>query len=207
MPPPPAQTGPPAPAPTPVITAPKPPAPPAVKVVAGARVPAGWQKYEFGQPRLFAVALPPKYEVETEMVKMAPKLFSPAYTYLGETDDGTYIAYYMENLPLDAARMPEKFKEGFYAGVWQGLVGGIQQEMEKNGVLLKLESGESRAAKVSGLDGREQDFTLGPVSGRVRMVLSGNRIFFALLMEDAETPFSATGLAFLDSLEVYPQPR
>lgn len=196
------QVEPPAAAPTP-----KPPPPPPSKVVQGATVPAGWQKYEFGEPRLFSVALPAKHEVETEVVKLGPKLFAPGYTYSGETDDGTYIAYYMEKLPIDAARMPEKYKNDFYEGVWKGLVDGIRQEMEKNGILLQLESGESRPAKVSGLDARDQDFTLGPVGGRVRMVLSGSRIFLALLMEDSEKPVSAAGLAFLNSLEVYTPPR
>lgn len=191
--------GPPAPSPTP-----KPKAIPR-KVVPGA--PAGWERYEFGEPRLFAIALPSKHEAETEFVALGGAQPSSAHTYSGETDDGNYIALVMENLPFDAARMPEKLKQDFYDGVWAGMVAGIKKDMEQNGVLLTLDPGTSKSAKVSGIDGREQEFKLGLLQGRARMVLSGSRIFLVLLMEDADAGLSPAGLAFLNSLEVYPPPR
>lgn len=207
--PPPVSDGPPPPSPSnyqPPPTPAKPTAPPR-KVVPGFSAPAGWQRYEVGEPRLFAFNIPAEHEVETEAVRLGPGLVAHSYTYSGETDDGTYLAYYIEKLPIDAERMSEKYKTQFYAGVWQGLVGGIRQELEQNGLLLKFESGESRPAKVSGLDAREQDFTLGFIKGRARMVLSGSRVFLVLVMEDGEAGLSVTGLAFLNSLEVYPAPR
>lgn len=193
------QTGPPPPpSPTPAQKA---PAPLPRKAVAGARVGQGWQRYEIGAPPVLSVDLPPKHVVETEMVTMGGSRSAPAYAYTGETDDGTYIAYFVENLPLDSARMPEGIKQSFYDGVWEGMAKGIKSGMEKNGLLIELVTGQSKMIKVGGLDAREQDFTLGPLKGRARVVLSGNRAFLVLLLELGDT-ISGTGLAFLDSLEV-----
>lgn len=192
------------PAPIAILEMPKPTALPR-KGVPGA--PAGWQRYEFGTPRLFAVSLPAKHEFMAEFLMLGGGKPSSAYTYAGETDDGSYLASVIENLPFDAARMPEKMKNNFYDGIWEGMVSGIKKDMEKNGLLLTFEPGPSRPAKVGGIDGREQDFKLGVLKGRVRTALSGNRVFLVLLMEPTDADISNTGLAFLDSLEVYAPTR
>jgi hypothetical protein len=100
--------------------------------------------------------------------------------------------------------MGEEYKQKFYEGSWQGFIQATKQELEKNGLLFKLETQEKRDVKISGLQGSEQDFLLGPLKGRARMVLSGQRAFMVIAMEMADS-FSPEATAFLNSMEIYLQ--
>lgn len=188
------------PTPTPPPVAPKPPALP-YKAVPGPRPAEGWQRYEFGASPFASVALPARHETHSEFLPVDANAAASAYSFSGETDDGLYMAYIVENLPVTAERMSEKFREGFYDGALDGLIGAMRKELEKNGVMFKLEMGRSKPVRVGRLEAREQDFTLGPLRGRARTVALGNRVFLVVLMETGET-FSVPGLAFLDSLEI-----
>lgn len=192
-----AQTGPPPPVPAPV----RKPTPMPYKAVPGPRPAEGWLRYEFGASPFASVNLPERHETEIEFLPMGANDPASAYIFKGESDDGLYMLQIVENLPIAAERMSAKYKEGFYDGMLGGLANGLRQEMEKNGVMFKLEAGKSKPSKVGALDAREQDVTFGPLKGRVRVVVSGSRAFLILLMETGET-FSDFGLAFLDSLEV-----
>lgn len=198
-PPPPPQ---PAPTPQPVFKPQTAPTMPPYKPIQSASVPKGWQKYEFGAVPFFSVMLPTQHEIETNNIQMGGTASAKAFTLSGETDEGVYIAHFVENLPLIAERMSEAYKQKFYEGMWQGFIQETKKELETNGILFKFETQEKREVLISGLKGQEHDFMLGPMKGRARVVLSEQRAFLVISMEMGDS-LSRQATDFLNSLDVY----
>ena len=166
--------------------------------------PPGWQKYQFGAEPLFSVLLPVKYEASAEVVEMGGETPTISYTYIAETDTSIYLALLTDNMPVIAERLPDNMKQRFFEGMWRGFVEGMRSEMAKNGMLFKITAGELKKATVSGLEGREQEFTLGPLIGRARMAISGRRAYVAVVLGEADKDAAARA-RFLNSLEVHAQ--
>lgn len=93
------QTVAPPPPPRPVFTPQPTPKMPPYKSVQSASVPQGWQKYEFGAVPFFSVMLPAKHETTSQTLDLGGTLPGQAFTLMGETDKGAYIAYFVENVP------------------------------------------------------------------------------------------------------------
>lgn len=175
---------------------------PPVKASADSSAPKGWKKFQFGEPPLFGVFLPEKHEATGELIPMAGA-DKPAstYVYVGETETSVYMAMYAEDLPFVGERMPEEIKQSFYDGLWMGMLEGMKSEVEKSGLLFKIVSGEKKKITVSGLEGRSQDFTFGPLNGHARMVIAGQRAYLALIM--APPDGGGEREAFFNSFEIY----
>jgi hypothetical protein len=178
---------------------------PPSRTVEDASAPAGWKKYEFGATPLFTILLPAEHESAAVQVPMGGSDTATTYVYVGQGDSGVFMTMYVEDMPLIAERLSEEWKQNFYAGLWRGMVEGMRSEMEKNGVLFKIESGELKKTKISGHDGREQEFTFGPLKGLTRMVLVGRRAYVALSMVQPEKPLTEH-TAFFDSFAIYAKP-
>jgi hypothetical protein len=176
---------------------------PPVKALADSSAPKGWKKFQFGgEPVLFAIILPEKHDAAGEHIPMAGA-DKPAttYVYTGETESSVYMAMCVENLPFVGERMPEEIKQAFYDGMWKGMLEGMKSEMNRTGLLFKVVPGEMKKITVSGLDGRSQDFTFGPLNGHARMVMAGQRAYLALIM--APPDGGEEREAFFNSFEIY----
>ena len=173
-----------------------------MKALADSSAPRGWKKFQFGEPALFGIILPEKHEAVGELIPMAGAA-QPAtsYTYSGQAESGVYMAVYIENLPFIGERVPEAFKHAFYDGMWRGMLKGMESALERNGILYKVVSGEKKNIMLSGLAGRSQDFTFGPLNGHARIVIAGRRAFMALVM--APPDGGSERELFFKSFEIY----
>lgn len=174
-----------------------------VKALADSSAPKGWKKLQFGgKPVLFAIILPEKHEATGELIPMAGA-DKPATTYIyaGETETSVYMAMCVENLPFIGERMPEEIKQAFYDGLWKGMLEGMKSELNRSGLLFKVVPGEMKKTTVSGLEGRSQDFTFGPLNGHARMVMAGQRAYVAVIM--APPDGGEEREAFFNSFEIY----
>lgn len=156
---------------------------PPVKALADSSAPGGWKKFQFGEPALFSVILPEKHDAAGELLPL-PGIDKPAttYVYTGQTEAGVFMAMYVENLPFVGGQLPENIKESFYDGMWRGMLQGMKAELERSGLLFEITSGEKKTIMLSGLQGRSQDFTFGPLNGHVRMTIAGQRAYMAVIM-------------------------
>lgn len=175
---------------------------PPVKASVDSSAPGGWKKFQFGEPALFSIILPEKHDAVGEILPL-PGVAKPAtsYVYTGETEVGVFMAMYVENLPFVAGGLSENIKESFYDGMWQGMLGGMKAELERTGLLLKITSGEKKTITLSGLQGRSQDFTFGPLNGHARMAIAGQRAYMALIM--APPDGGGEREAFFNSFEIH----
>lgn len=175
---------------------------PPVKALADSSAPRGWKKFQYGEPPRFSILLPEKHEAAGELVPMAGA-DKPAttYVYTGETETSVYMAMYIEDLPFIGERMAENLKQAFYDGMWSGMLNGMKSEVEKNGLLFKITSGEKKQITVSGLEGRSQDFTFGPLNGHARMVITGQRAYMAVSM--APPDGGGERAVFFNSFEIF----
>lgn len=166
-----------------------------------ASAPQGWKRYRFGEsPVHFSIALPAKPEERAHHLPRLPT--ATAYTYIAETDPAYYAVVYVEGLPEEASGLTADLKERLYDFMWRDLASSLQRALEQKNIPLKLVAAEPKSVTVSGLAGREQDFSLGPFSGRARIVLAGRRAFMAFA---AWTPdeTAARRAGFFDSLEIH----
>lgn len=141
--------------------------------------PAGWNMFS-PAGNAFSVLLPGKPEETTDRTSVSSGIVVSTHAYTVTTDGGVYLVAVMNDLPLVAEKMSDVYRQSFYDGMWKGMAEGIREELEKNGLTMKLEAGVQRNAVVGGLQGREQDFTVGPLMGRAQMALTGQRAYLTM---------------------------
>lgn len=175
--------------------------PGSIKVIEDASAPAGWKRYEFGEGLVISAILPGHPKEFTEQKSLGGEKLTTMHAFTSETEKAVYTAYYAEDLPFIAERMPEDFRNSFYKGMWLGLAKGMQQGMEEKGLLFKVTLLEQRSIIVENLKGVEQDFTLGPMQGRAQMALSGQRAFMVIALWAEDAP-AGERTAFFNSFRV-----
>lgn len=161
----------------------QPPAMPPSKLVEDGSAPNGWGKYIVGAEPLFSVLLPMKHEASAQHSPTPSGIPYTAYLYTGTTDMGVYlVTMTVFTAPIES--QSEQRRHVLYESFSNGLFVGMQSDIEKGGVKYKVTPGELKKRTISGLDGREQDFTFGSLQGHVRFVLAGQRIYAAMAMYD-----------------------
>lgn len=165
------------------------------------KAPAGWNTFA-PAGRDFSILLPGKPEESVARTPVSSGIALTTHAYTVTTDGGVYLVAVMSDLPLVAEKMSDAYKESFYDGMWKGMAEGIREELEKNGLTMKLEVGEHRSAIVGGLQGREQDFTVGPLGGRTQMALTGGRAYLTMAFWTDETKTESERAAFFDSFQI-----
>lgn len=141
---------------------------------------AQWQRYNLGNGS-FSVMLPGK---PTEERKSAPPTLgvsADAYIYAVPAEKGAYVAQYIL-LGAAAEKWTESSREAYYSGVWNGLSGGFNKQMEQRNRDERIVLIEKRKTRFSGHDGYEVTFTLGELKGRVMMTLVGRHAFAAMAL-------------------------
>jgi hypothetical protein len=101
-----------------------------------------------------------------------------------KTEQGAYIAQYIL-LGAAAEKWSESNREAYYSGVWNGLSGGFNQQMEQRNIPARAVLIEKRKTRFNGHDGYELTFTLGEVKGRALLTLIGRHAFAAMTLGPA----------------------
>ncbi|MGB9178862.1 MAG: hypothetical protein WCB68_06385 [Pyrinomonadaceae bacterium] len=164
-------------------------------------VPAGWNKFA-PAGNAFSVLLPSKPEESVARTPVSAGITLTTHAYTVTTDDGVYLVAVMSDLPLVAEKMTDAYKQSFYDGMWKGMAEGIREELEKNGLVIKLETGAQRSVVVGGLQGREQDFTVGSLGGRTQMALTGQRAYLTMAFWTNEEKTAVERAAFFNSFQI-----
>jgi hypothetical protein len=185
------------PSPQPIMQATPQPLP--VKPVGDKLAPAGWKRYEVGEPALFSLILPAEPGVSVERMNVMPGVAATVRTYLSSVDSGVYGATYVDDLP--PAILNETAKRAFFEGFVRGFAQGFEQGMKAHGATGKLQMLEQRTATASGLAGYEQDFSFDKLQGRVRLVFDGVRAYAVLAFWNALSSNSERS-TFFESLQV-----
>ncbi len=162
--------------------------------------PAGWTRYEIGRPARFSLILPAAPQTDAARMEAAPGLKVTAHTYVRGTDAGFYGATYIDDLPASVGTWTAANKKIFFDSFIKGFAEGFQAGL-KGTTPEQLEMQEQRAATANGLAGYEQDFTFGPLSGRVRVVFDGRRAYAMMAFINAVTS-AAERQTFFDSFRL-----
>lgn len=183
----------------PVQTAPAQPAPLPARPVVDKLAPAGWTRYEIGQPTRFSLILPGAPSGSAERMRLTPKLTVTIRNYMSLGASGLYGATYIDDLPAEL--LNDAMKRTFFEYFVKGFAEGFEQGMKKGGSTAEMKMLEQRAATSAGLSGYEQDFTFEKMTGRLRLVYDGARAY-GVLSFTSEPTNEADRTAFFDSLRV-----
>ena len=176
------------------------PPPLAVKAVADKLAPAGWTRYEIGQPSRFSLILPAAPTEIMNKLDVTSGVTLTVRNYMVGTETGVYGATYIVGFS-NAANWTEANKKTFFEGFARGFVKGFQEGMSKKGATEELKVTAQRTATVSGIAGHEQDFAFGAILGRVRMVFAGQSAYAIAAFWNAQASESERK-AFFESLQV-----
>lgn len=174
---------------------PKPPPVPPRGLVAEPVAPAGWQRFSLGKDS-FSVVLPKKPTEMSERKNLGNDFYLTVETYTVEADAGFYLLSRMPDLPIVSDKVSPSFVEGFYDGIWRGFAEGMRKELANKGLLFELKVGEPYESRLGGRQGRTQDFTLGPLTGRVKATVSGRQAFMVLVMWMKDMPVNERDIVF-----------
>ncbi len=185
--------------PPPVQPAPAQPAPLPARPVADKLAPAGWTRYEIGQPTRFSLILPAAPTGSAERMRLTPKMTVTIRNYMSLGASGLYGATYIDDLP--AEMLNDAMKRTFFEYFVKGFAEGFREGMKKGGSTAEMKMLEQRAATIAGLSGYEQDFTFEKMTGRLRLVYDGARAY-GVLSFASEPMNEADRTAFFNSLRV-----
>jgi hypothetical protein len=175
------------------------PSPLPARPVADKLAPAGWMRYEVGEPTQFSLILPAEPVATTARVKIIPGEWGISRSYLSLADSGVYAVSYVDALP--AALQDEARKRTFFEGFGKEFAEAFQARMKERGMEVRLTMLEQRTATVGGLAGYEQDFSYGQVMGRVRMVFGAGSAYAVMAIWNGLSSNSERN-AFFESLKV-----
>jgi hypothetical protein len=183
--------------PTPVATTE--PVPVAARPVVDKLAPAGWTRYEIGNPMRFSLILPGEPSGSHERMNLSPEISVTVRNYMSLGESGLYGATYIDDLPAEI--MDEAMKRTFFESFVKGFAEGFQTTMNKSGANVQMTMLEHRPATAGGLRGYEQDFAYDKMTGRVRLVYDGARAY-AVLSFWSDPATDGDRVAFFDSLRI-----
>lgn len=170
-------------------------------VVEEAAALSGWKRYQFGDPVLFSGILPaePLYQSEKFPV---PQGSLVTRVYMAASASGVYGLNYIES-PLTAAPgQVDAQTKTFFNSYMKGFIDGFKKGLEQKGFTdLETKTGPERRVRISGLDGFEQDLTIGPFEGRTQVVFIGRKVYAAIALWRPESPANER-TAFFNSFQV-----
>ncbi|MCA1629024.1 MAG: hypothetical protein LC785_00385 [Acidobacteria bacterium] len=178
-----AQSGKTVPPPTPLPFVPPPPVPPqTARLVEDTAAPVGWKRYEFkyGEGDTMSVFFPKAPTESVEKTEVTNGAYSIVHILSAETPAGVYLAGYLELIAPSNIKITPAAKEIIFNGFWKNFSSGMQQQLEKMGIQAKLTSAEPRKVVAAGREAQEQDFNVGNVTGRYRVV-AGERTLYMMV--------------------------
>lgn len=161
--------------------------------------PAGWTRYEIGQPARFSLILPAEPVATTDRPEIVSGVTATMRNFMTVTDTGGYGVSYLDTLP--PALLNETGKRAFFERFVKGFTAGFQLQMKARGMDVALTMLEQRRAGVGGVMGYEQDFSFGMATGRVRLVFDARSAYAVVAVWNALSSNSERK-AFFESLKV-----
>lgn len=162
-------------------------------------LPNGWQTFSFGTKDVFNIAMPKRPETQTE--DLSSNGYKMKSTYYTADSKEIFVAIAdIHELPLVADRLPEETRNYFFEKVRDGLIQGIKTALEQNGLKLEIKFSSQKSITFKGISGYEQDFSIGTIKGRTRMLPKKDHIFvfFTLIMPNSDENLMGS---FFDSFE------
>jgi hypothetical protein len=175
------------------------PAPLPARPVADKLAPAGWTRYEIGDPARISLLLPGEPVARVDRVSVIPGTSSLSRSYMSVTDSGVYGLSYVDALP--AVLQQEANRPEFFAGFAKEFAETIQTSIKARGTEVSLTMSEPRTTTIGGLAGHEQEFSYGTLMGRIRMVFDGATAYAVVAVWNGLSSSSERS-AFFDSLQV-----
>lgn len=172
------------------------------KRVADNLAPAGWTRYEIGEPARFTLILPAEPVARVERVAVITDVEATARNYMSVADSGVYGVSYLDALP--AALLNEARKRAIFESFVKEFTESIEARMKEGGTDARLIMLEQHAASASGLAGYEQDFSCGQMKGRVRLVFDVGSAYAVVAVWNGLSSNSERN-AFFESLKVNPK--
>jgi hypothetical protein len=162
---------------------------------------SGWKHYQFGDPTLFSGILPaaPIYQSEKFPV---PQGSLVTRVYMAASASGVYGLNYIESPLTSAPGQIDAQTKTFFNNYMKGFIDGFKRGLEQKGFTdLETKTGPERKVRISGLDGFEQDLTIGPFEGRTQVVFIGRKVYAAVALWRPESPANER-TAFFNSFQV-----
>jgi hypothetical protein len=177
-------------------------APLRVVVVEDTTAPAGWKRYQFGDPISFSAILPGAPEYHSS--RLAPDKGSLiARYYLNSNATGVYVLNYIESSQTNPFNTSETETTITFNKYMTGLIKGFKAALQANGLTdLETTMGDQRRIKISGFVGYEQDLTIGPLQGRAQVLFLGKYAYVAMAFWGEQDPLSER-TAFFNSFQIH----
>ncbi|HEY0003303.1 MAG TPA: hypothetical protein VGB17_00735 [Pyrinomonadaceae bacterium] len=178
-------------------------APLRMTAVEEASAPAGWKRYQFGDPLLFSAILPGAPQAQSEKFTDAKGPLVVRLYMAASPTGGVYGLNYAEAAPTMALDKSETESRRFFTNYMAGFIAGFKKGLQDRGMTAELETQTSpeRRVKISGLDGYEQDIAIGPFNGRSQVVFLGRNIYAAIALWNQNNPLSER-TAFFNSFQI-----
>jgi hypothetical protein len=139
--------------------------------------PLGWKRYEFDKPLAFSLILPDEPEKRVSTLYGGPET---SHVYISMSRSGVYGLTYIDDLPAVAKRYPESGHEFFFESFVKDFALRLQNSGQEKGSDLGFKQfkviKETQVA-VSGIEGLEWSFLVGPFQGRMQMGRVGQAAF------------------------------
>lgn len=157
--------------------------PPPIKTLGALQSPAGWKRYQFGDPALFSVALP-ETPIAVNASDEAEGRKDIPWVHLAQSATAGYeVVYFTETEILH--KQSELERATFYRNFASGFVDAIKEKLAAGAEYQTLADRRIRAA---GTEGFEREFALGPLQGRMRMFFIGTSAVSLVAMWKQDSP-------------------
>ena len=156
------------------------------KVIDDASVPSGWRRYQFGESPNFSVIMPAAPEATAER---APGIETAVVNlYIATNDNAVYGASRLQGLGTNMDAVSEDVRASFFKNYIEGFSRGFQGSMKQNNLNYELKMLPPTKVKATNRDAFQQDFTVGPFTGRAQLVFAGSAAFAVLTIWNQRTP-------------------
>lgn len=160
--------------------------PVAAKVIDDASVPSGWRRYQFGEAPNFSVIMPGQPEATAER---APGIETAIVNlYIATNDNAVYAASRLQGLGTNMEAISEEVRASFFKNYIEGFSRGFQSSMKENKLDYELKMLPPTKVKATNREAYQQDFTVGPFTGRAQLVFAGSAAFAVLTIWNQRTP-------------------
>ena len=158
---------------------------------------AGWKRYTFSDASSISLILPS----EPERLSYDSGAAETTHVYISKNDSGVYGVAYLTDLPAAARSSEESGNEFFFNTFIKPLAMSFQKDIQTKGIDLPHQMLEHRQTQVSGLDGMEQDFSLGTFQGHALLFRDGQAGICVVAIWKQSVPVTDR-TAFFNSVKV-----
>lgn len=163
--------------------------------------PFGWKRYEFDKPLSFSLILPNEPEQRVSTFSGGTET---SHVYISTSRSGVYGLTYIDDLPAVAKRYPESGHEFFFETFVKDFALRLQNSEREENVDIQFKQFKAlkeTQAVVSGIEGLEWSFLVGPFQGRMQIARVGQAAF-CLVAIWKQTASPAEQDAFFNSAKI-----